>query len=137
MIPTAYGAFMMSTSLLIVLNTLSVYECRLQYRKCVVNTNIFCYRKDMDGLRATGEQLIEAVAYGDAAGLPVETMCREEIQAKYGWLGNLVAPTDNPFYPGNHEPGVWSDDTELTMAVAQGLLDADGFELEAQAETHL
>ena len=91
----------------------------------------------MEQLRITGEQLIETVAYGDAAGLPVETAKAADIHRRYGWLGNLASTHGNPYYQGHHEAGTWSDDTQLTIAVAEALIDADGFDLRAQAEAHI
>jgi ADP-ribosylglycohydrolase len=45
----------------------------------------------MQNLQKTGDMMLEATAYGDAAGLPVETWTAKDIQAKYGWLDRLVS----------------------------------------------
>ena len=84
-----------------------------------------------------GESLLPAVAYGDAAGLPVETRSAAYIAEQYGRIDQLIGSSENPFYLGKYEPGLWSDDTQLSLAVAQGLLEADGFDLAAQAEQHI
>lgn len=84
-----------------------------------------------------GEALLPAIAYGDAAGLPVETRNAEYIAKKYGRIERLIPSSENPFYIGNYSPGLWSDDTQLSLAVAQGLIDANGFNLQAQAEQHI
>ncbi len=91
----------------------------------------------MGDLQKTGELLIPAIAYGDAAGLPVETWTAHEIKLKYGWLNQLISTEGNPFFNGEHEPGTWSDDTQLSIAVTEGLMSADGFDLEVQAEKHI
>lgn len=91
----------------------------------------------MNTLRETGEQLIPAIAYGDAAGLPVETWSAEKIEHEFGWLNRLVCTDYNPYFAGSHEPGTWSDDTQLTIAVAEALIAAGGFDLNAQAEAHV
>jgi ADP-ribosylglycohydrolase len=84
-----------------------------------------------------GEALLPAIAYGDAAGLPVETRSAEYIQKNYDVIDRLIPTSENPFYLGNYEPGLWSDDTQLSLAVAQGLIDADGFDIQAQAQQHI
>jgi ADP-ribosylglycohydrolase len=88
-------------------------------------------------LRQTGEILIPAIAYGDAAGLPVETKTARYIAENYGRISQLLPPVDNPFFRGQFEAGTWSDDTQLSLAVSEALIMADGFDLDAQAETHI
>jgi len=90
-----------------------------------------------EGLRGVGEQLIPAVAYGDAHGLPVETKSAAEIERRYDSIDHLIPPTDNPYYPGNFPAGTTSDDTQLSVGVAEALLAADGFDIRAQASEHL
>ncbi len=88
-------------------------------------------------MKEAGEQLLQAIAYGDAAGLPVETWTAKEIRQTYGWLDHLEETRVNPFFAGHHGAGMWSDDTQLSLAVAKALIVADGFDLEAQAEEHI
>ena len=80
--------------------------------------------------------LIETVAYGDAAGLPVETMSAAKIAARYGRIDRLLPPKDNPFYVGDFPAGTWSDDTHLTMVVADALSHGD-FDLRDIADKHV
>ncbi|MBP9738917.1 ADP-ribosylglycohydrolase family protein [Candidatus Saccharibacteria bacterium] len=88
-------------------------------------------------LQHIGEQLIPAVAYGDAAGLPTETMSHEKIQRLYGRVGRLLLTSTNEYFAGEYAPGTWSDDTQLTIAVANSLVDAGGFDLDSQAAAHV
>lgn len=88
-------------------------------------------------LHAVGERLLPAIGYGDAAGLPVETKSAQEIAKIYGHIDQLYAPTNNPYYPGNFPAGTTSDDTQLSVAVAESLIAADGFNIYAQADEHL
>ncbi|MFZ1301319.1 MAG: ADP-ribosylglycohydrolase family protein [Candidatus Microsaccharimonas sp.] len=88
-------------------------------------------------LKLQGEALIPAIAYGDAAGLPVETKSAEYIAGRYGRVTELLPTSDNPFFAGSHEPGFWSDDTQLSLAVAKGLIRANRFDLEAIAGAHI
>lgn len=87
-------------------------------------------------MRATGEQLLPAVAYGDAAGLPVETRSAEYIAEKYGVIDHLIDPTESPFY-GGAKVGAWSDDTQLSLAISQALIQAEGFDMDAIVQTHI
>ncbi|MEE8430027.1 MAG: ADP-ribosylglycohydrolase family protein [Candidatus Desulfatibia sp.] len=65
------------------------------------------------------------VAIGDALGAPVEGMTLEEIKRKYGADGI----TDFDSYRGPEagfyfEAGFYTDDTQMTVATARGILDA-------------
>lgn len=91
----------------------------------------------MNMMRESGEKLIEAIAYGDAAGLPVETRSAEYIAEHYGRIDHLIPSSENPFYTGNYEPGAWSDDTQLSIAVARSLARANGFNIDALVATHI
>lgn len=84
-----------------------------------------------------GSELLPAIAYGDAIGLPVEVMSAADIKQLYGHINGLEPPTKNRFYPGEYPAGTTSDDTELSVAVAQSLIRADGFDIADQAREHL
>lgn len=60
------------------------------------------------------EAVLLGAAAGDALGWPVEFMPLGEIKAKYGLLGIQDLP----------DPALVTDDTQMTMALAEGLLDA-------------
>ncbi len=60
---------------------------------------------------------IFGVAVGDALGATVEFMDRETIKKEYGQLKDIVGGAWL-----NLEPGKWTDDTEMTIAVAEGIL---------------
>jgi len=65
---------------------------------------------DRDRARA----MIFGLALGDALGWPVEFMARPEILANYGRAG-IQAPPD---------PALYTDDTQMTAAVAEALIEA-------------
>lgn len=90
-----------------------------------------------NNFKRQGETLLPAIAYGDAAGLPVETRSAEYIAEHYGEITELIPTAENPFYIGNYDPGLWSDDTQLSLAVAEALIAANGFDIEAMAEAHI
>ena len=81
-------------------------------------------------------QILPAIAYGDAAGLPVEGKPAEYIRERYGRITELQAPSDHPFFPGSAH-GTVSDDTQLSLAVARSLLKNNGFSLESLADEHI
>jgi ADP-ribosyl-[dinitrogen reductase] hydrolase len=88
-------------------------------------------------LEAIGRELLPAIAYGDAAGLPVETRNAAYIAARYGRINCLLPSTENPFYQGEFAPGTWSDDTQLSLVVAQSLMRVGAFELRDIANLHV
>lgn len=95
-------------------------------------------KRNRDILLRQGSMLIPAIAYGDAAGLPVETKTAEYISTTYPeGISTLIPTRENSFFESEEHPGVWSDDTQLTLAVAKALIKANGFSLSAFAETHL
>lgn len=91
----------------------------------------------MNKTEVNSAQLFETVAYGDALGLPVETLSASEIANKHGWLDRLLPDSEHAFFQDIFQQGMWSDDTQLTLAVAKGLMEAREFDLEAQARVHI
>lgn len=83
------------------------------------------------------EQLFETVAYGDALGLPVETLTHAQITEQYGRVEVLQPVSAHAFFQGIFEEGMWSDDTQLTLVVAEALMKGGGFDMTAQAEGHI
>jgi ADP-ribosylglycohydrolase len=60
------------------------------------------------------EAILFGLALGDALGYPVEFLKSDGIRQKYGISGIQQPPT----------PALYSDDTQMTLALAEGLLDA-------------
>ncbi len=89
------------------------------------------------GLERVGRGLLPVVAYGDAAGLPVETMSAAEINRKYGRIIQLLAPAENPFYAGDWPAGSTSDDTQLSVVMAESLIEAGGYDIAKIADGHI
>lgn len=81
-------------------------------------------------------QILPAIAYGDAVGLPVEGKSAECIRERYGRIAELQAPSDHPFFPGSAR-GTVSDDTQLSLAVAESLIRTGGFSLKSLAAGHI
>lgn len=91
----------------------------------------------MNALQKTGEMLLPSVAYGDAAGFPVETKSFRHIEAWYGQIGSLQKTEYSPFYEGEWPAGTWTDDTELSEVMAKALIAAEGFDLNSIASEHV
>ena len=81
-------------------------------------------------------EVLPVIAYGDAAGLPVEGKPAEYIRERYGRITELQAPSDHPFFPGSAR-GTVSDDTQLSLAVAESLIRTGGFSIESLADEHI
>lgn len=84
-----------------------------------------------------GSKLLESVAYGDAAGLPVETLSARKIRERHRAIHQLLPAMLHPHFSKETGTGIWSDDTQLSLAVAESLILADGFDVSSQAEAHI
>lgn len=89
----------------------------------------------MSEKHSAASTVLTAVAYGDAFGLPAEGKSADEIAAQYGTITELVSPAGHPFFPYEGR-GATSDDTQLSVAVAEGLIAANGFSVALQVEKH-
>jgi ADP-ribosylglycohydrolase len=67
---------------------------------------------DIHGYRA--QALLFGLALGDALGYPTEFLKLPQIKQQYGAAGIQIPP----------DPARYSDDTQMTLALAEGLLDA-------------
>ncbi len=86
-----------------------------------------------EALRRTGERLMESIASGDAAGLPVETKRFRYIEERYGTINELLPSTGNKYFVGEYDPGTTSDDTEQSGADAEALVEAGEYDLDTIA----
>jgi len=79
-------------------------------------------------------------AVGDALGMPVETFSPKKILEKYPETGGIITeylvPTGHKWFDGR-EAGTWTDDTQLTLAVGQGLVEAKGPDIQSQIKCHI
>jgi ADP-ribosylglycohydrolase len=76
------------------------------------------------------------VAIGDALGVPVETYDAARIAREFGRITTYV---QNPTHKwSSRKPaGMWSDDTQLTLAVAEAIIETGTLDLDALARWHL
>ena len=84
--------------------------------------------------RTTGMFL--GIAIGDALGMPVETMNAETIAAKYGRITKYIEPKGHKWFDGC-PAGTTTDDTQLTLAVAESLIAKKGLNLNDLAYRHV
>lgn len=73
---------------------------------------------------------------GDALGLPVESWAVDKIREKHGRITDYLEVTDHKYLKDSPK-GTYSDDTQLTLAVANGMIDAGGLDMDTQAERHV
>lgn len=81
---------------------------------------------------------ILGLAAGDALGYPAEFRTREQILREIGpegitgYISHKDPRFSRPFIVGpDHPPGTFTDDTQMSLAVAKGLLEAGGGDLDA------
>ncbi len=84
-----------------------------------------------------GRQLLPSIAYGDAAGLPVETRSYDFIENKYGGVNKFIPVVDNSYVMLDFPEGTTSDDTQLSVAVSRALIKARGFDIGTMADEHV
>ena len=75
------------------------------------------------------------IQIGDALGMPVESRTAKEIKEKYGRIERMISPKDHKYLSDN-KAGTYTDDTQLTLAVAKGLI-ADPLNMDSQVKFHL
>lgn len=75
------------------------------------------------------------LAIGDALGKPIESKMAKEIAEKWGRITDYFVNVDHKYYDGQ-PAGSISDDTQLSLAVARGLIYGNGFDLNSIAEEH-
>lgn len=83
-----------------------------------------------DRLDRAGAVLLPAIAYGDSAGAPFEGEPAQTITDF-----RLTSYTDEMI--GTVPAGVWTDDTQLSVAVARALISVGGFDLDRIAFEHV
>lgn len=62
------------------------------------------------------------VAIGDALGTPAEMMTAARIETLFGRITSYIAPQNHEFFPKDWPAGRWTDDTQLTLAIAESLI---------------
>jgi len=74
---------------------------------------------------------------GDALGMPVETFSCDRIKNDFPeGIRDYVSADGHKWFDGI-EPGSWTDDTQLSLAVAEALIESKGFSMDAIAKHHI
>lgn len=76
------------------------------------------------------------VAIGDALGMPNENLTYEEIIDRNGVLINYIRPDGHKWFDGR-EAGTWTDDTQLTLLIADSLIEHKRLNLDDLAKRHV
>jgi len=76
------------------------------------------------------------IAIGDALGMPVETLTAEQIAKKYGRITDYIQPDENTWFTG-WPAGRWTDDTQLTIAIAESLIAKGVIDLDDMAKRQI
>ncbi len=77
------------------------------------------------------------IAIGDALGAPVETYSQDKIRDIHGIVEDYVYPIGHTWFDDGRKPGFITDDTQLSLAVANALLSAQDFDMDCIASEHV
>lgn len=84
--------------------------------------------------------MLLGVGVGDALGMPVECMSPQKILEKYpdakGRVTEYLVPTGHKWFDGR-SAGTSTDDTQLTLAVNNALIEAKGPDIHTQVKCHI
>jgi len=82
---------------------------------------------------------ILGTAIGDALGMPAEGKSPETIRELYGTMNIYKAPKSKKGKPFHHnlDRGMWTDDTQLMMAIAQSLIHKKAIDFDDIAKNHV
>lgn len=76
------------------------------------------------------------LAIGDAIGKAVETWTPQQIVEKHGRIEKYLDCAGHKWFDGD-KIGTWTDDTQLSLAVARGLIESEDFDLNFIAKEHV
>eukprot|EP01080_Neovahlkampfia_damariscottae_P002463 gene2463-3173_t len=83
--------------------------------------------------------LILGCAVGDAKGIPVENKTKQEIEEYFKTHSKkelYLKCEDHPFITDSFEPGSWTDDTQLTLAMCRSFIKSKCFNMDSIVEEH-
>jgi len=76
------------------------------------------------------------IAIGDALGKPVETLKYETILERHGEVNEYLSCSGHKWFNG-HMQGTWTDDTQLSLAIARAFVNTGEFNLDEIAKQHV
>jgi len=81
--------------------------------------------------------MLLGVGVGDALGMPVETFPHQRVKDTYGKVDQYLVPDGHKWFNG-HKAGTCTDDTQLSLAVGEGLILSGGKpDMETQVQAHV
>lgn len=75
-------------------------------------------------------------AVGDALGMPVEGWSADKIKETHGRVTSYLDPKGHKWFDGM-KAGTTTDDTQLTLTVAEALIEGGGIDLDTQVKHHV
>lgn len=82
------------------------------------------------------EGMFLGIAIGDCLGMPVETWSAKKIADTYGRVTTYLKPDGHKWFDG-HSAGTYTDDTQLSLTVAEAMIEADGLDMDVQVKYHI
>jgi ADP-ribosylglycohydrolase len=90
-----------------------------------------------DRLKDKIQGMFMGIAIGDALGMPVETFSADRIEREFDeQITDYVSAEGHKWFDGR-EPGTWTDDTQLSLAVAEALIEKKEFDMDSIAQHHV
>lgn len=80
--------------------------------------------------------LFLGIAIGDALYMPIETWTHQQISEKYSRLTDYVRPDGHKWFNGRNA-GTWTDDTQLTLAIAESMIRNKKIDMDDIAKSHV
>ena len=90
----------------------------------------------MTSLRSKITGMFFGVAIGDALGKPVETFSKSKIDKTFGRITKYESSKYHKWFDGD-EIGTITDDTQLTIAVAESIIESNGLNMDSIAKWHV
>lgn len=91
-------------------------------------------------MKATKDQIAGmflGVAIGDALFMPAENLSIEEKNQRYrGRITSYLRPDGHKWFDGR-QAGTWTDDTQLTLLIAESLIENQGINMDDLAKRHV
>lgn len=92
--------------------------------------------------RINWKPLLIGCAFFDSLGIGFETQSYQSVEdyIKFhpDWYKSFVTPWENPYYDiKKFEPGIFTDDFQLTFAMVKSLIESDGISLYTIAQQHI
>ena len=84
--------------------------------------------------KAIFEGCMLGLAIGDALGMPCEDLSRSEIVETFGRIKDYQDPLKGMFNYGRLKAGMYTDDTEQALVLAESIIETKGFDASNFAE---